>query len=244
MFDRNLVCAPVPESPHTRRGTGVLGDVAVCLHTRRRPLGRRQTRQHAALLVISVPCTCSPEPWAHENSPRVSQNIHILIILFPPERVCTYIYCVQSVYTDVMKFSVWTAAWARPWGGGAMESVWSFLMSLRSDVIWVCTASCLWTRSHFAATETTHTLLDQGKEIIKCTKMWLVFSFSDRTVTVMFAGPWHGCPPFPLHSRAMVTCSGWFLYSRGRLSSSSCSIATCWASRATAILTTRWTSNS
>lgn len=56
----------------------------------------------------------------------------------------------------------------------------------------------------------------------------------------MFAGPWHGSPPFPLHSRAMVTCSGLFLYSRGRLSSSSCSIATCWASRATAILTPRW----
>lgn len=60
--------------------------------------------------------------------------------------------------------------------------------------------------------------------------------FFCHTVTVRLAGPWHGCPPFPLHSRAMVTCSGWFLYSRGRLSSSSCSVATCWASRATAIL--------
>lgn len=52
----------------------------------------------------------------------------------------------------------------------------------------------------------------------------------------MFAAPWHGCPPFPLHSRVIVTCSGWFLYSSGRLSSNSCSNATCWASRATAIL--------
>ena len=57
-----------------------------------------------------------------------------------------------------------------------------------------------------------------------------------RTVTVRFAGPWHGWPPFPLHSRAMVTCSGWFLYSKGRLSKSSCSIATCWASCDTANL--------
>lgn len=63
--------------------------------------------------------------------------------------------------------------------------------------------------------------------------------FFCRTVTVRLAGPWHGCPPFPLHSRAMVTCSGWFLYSRGRLSSNSCSVATCWASRATAILNTK-----
>lgn len=68
-----------------------------------------------------------------------------------------YIYCdVVSVYTDVIKFSVWTAAWARLWGGGAMASAWSFLTSLRSDVIGVCTASCLWTRSHYAVTEKTH----------------------------------------------------------------------------------------
>lgn len=57
-----------------------------------------------------------------------------------------------------------------------------------------------------------------------------------HTVTVRLAGPWHGCPPFPLHSKAMVTCSGWFLYRSGRLSSNSCSVATCCASRATAIL--------
>lgn len=62
------------------------------------------------------------------------------------------------------------------------------------------------------------------------------FFFVWHTVTLMFAAPWHGCPPFPLHSRAMVTCSDWFLYSSGRFSSNSCSSATCWASRATAIL--------
>lgn len=72
------------------------------------------------------------------------------------------------------------------------------------------------------------------KYFLKNPKICLFFFC--HTVMVRLAGPWHGCPPFPLHSKAMVTCSGWFLYSRGRLSSNSCSVATCWASRATAIL--------
>lgn len=147
------VCAPVPGSPHMRRGTGVLGDVAGCPHTQKRPLGRKQTRQHAGLPVISAPCIYSPEPWAHKKSVYVNENtslMHLNLFLLWKSPMA------QCVYTDVIKFSVWTAAWARFWGGGAMESVWSFLMSRRSDIIWVCTASCLWTRSHYEVTETTH----------------------------------------------------------------------------------------
>ena len=53
---------PVPVSPHRRRGTGVLGDVAVCPHTQRRPPGKRLTHRHAAPQEISVPCTYSPAP--------------------------------------------------------------------------------------------------------------------------------------------------------------------------------------
>ena len=59
---RVCVNAPVPVSPHMRRGTVVLGDVAVCPHTQRRPLDKMLTHQHAALQRISVPCTYSPEP--------------------------------------------------------------------------------------------------------------------------------------------------------------------------------------
>lgn len=147
----------------------------------------------------------------------------------------SFLSVTESVYTDVIKFSVWTAAWARIWGGGAMASVWSFFMSLRSDIIWVCTASCLWTHSHCMIKEKHY----YTKFMYKHTKLWEFCRLSVHTVTLIFAGPWHGCPPFPLHSRAMVTCSGRFLYSRGRLSSSSCSIATCWASRDTATLTPR-----
>lgn len=57
----------------------------------------------------------------------ISRNVRFLI----------HFGTLRNVYadTDVIKFSVWTAAWARLCGGGATESVWSFLMSLHSDVI-------------------------------------------------------------------------------------------------------------
>lgn len=69
MYDilvRGAVClcgrTPVPVSPHTMRGTAVLGDAAACPHTQKRLPGKRPTHQHAAQLEISVLCNYSQEP--------------------------------------------------------------------------------------------------------------------------------------------------------------------------------------
>lgn len=165
-----VVCTPVPVSPHMMRGTAVLGGAAVCPHTQRRPPDKRPTHQLAAQLETSVLWNYSQEPWIEKtNKNKNTANLQVKMILLKQTALfsshvfltvelilgsfivfsCNWL---QAVSTNVMKFSVWTAAWAKLWGGGATQSVWSFLMSLRSEVIWLCTASCLWTRSHYTNT--------------------------------------------------------------------------------------------
>lgn len=58
------MCVPVPESPHKMRGTGVSEDVSVCPRKHKRRPSRRLSLPHAALLMISAPCTYSPEHYA------------------------------------------------------------------------------------------------------------------------------------------------------------------------------------
>lgn len=61
---RTTICicmfVPVPESPHMRRGTGVLEGVSVCPRKRKRRPSRTPSLPHAAPLEISAPCTYSP----------------------------------------------------------------------------------------------------------------------------------------------------------------------------------------
>lgn len=118
------MCAPGRESLHMKRGTGGLGDVSKCPHKHKKRLSRRLSHQRAALLEISAPCTYSPGYYV--ESKCFGQNIQFFI----------HFDTLHNVYTDtdVIKFSVWTAAWARLCSGGATASVWSFLMSRHSDV--------------------------------------------------------------------------------------------------------------
>ena len=135
----------------------------------------------------------------------------------PPWCICTYFYCDINQWHSMFILTWWSSQCGQqPEPGFEVEEPWS-----RFEASW-CPGAVMLSGSapppvsghaHTVRLQRQHTnaFSGHGKNILKCLVGCVFVFFFGRTVTVMFAGPWHGCPPFPLHSRAMVTCSGWFL---------------------------------